>query len=132
MSPAPRSRRLEERSQDFLSEVTQLEKALQQPEDEFVRDAIIQRFEFTYEMAWKTLQLRLEAEGIQTQTPRQALQEGLAAGWIHDGSVWSEIQRNRNLIPFLNHYSSVRLTDRILQGEPILSRVLRRNKLVPI
>ena len=64
---------------DFLSAVIQLEKALHRPEDEFVRYAIIRRFEFTYEMAWRTLQLRLEKEGIQTQTPRRALQKGVHA-----------------------------------------------------
>jgi nucleotidyltransferase substrate binding protein (TIGR01987 family) len=91
------SRRLNERIADFLKGVHQLERAVAQPFDEFLRDAAIQRFEFCYELAWKMLKIRLEQEGITARTPRQALQEALQAGLIDDGNLWSEIQRYRNL-----------------------------------
>jgi len=35
--------------------VASLELALVQPKNEFVRDAVIQRFEYTYELCWKML-----------------------------------------------------------------------------
>lgn len=35
--------------------ISSLEKAIQQPKDEFIRDAVIQRFEYTFELAWKML-----------------------------------------------------------------------------
>ncbi|MBK1631460.1 hypothetical protein CKO31_12050 [Thiohalocapsa halophila] len=82
---------------DFLKGVHQLERAVAQPFDEFVRDAVIQRFKFCYELAWKMLKLRLEQEGIDAHTPRQALREALQAGLLDDGNLWSEIQRYRNL-----------------------------------
>jgi hypothetical protein len=56
--------RLQERIADFLKAFGQLEKAAEQPKDEFLRDSVIQRFEFTHEIAWKMLKLRLEAEDI--------------------------------------------------------------------
>ncbi|WP_200237722.1 HI0074 family nucleotidyltransferase substrate-binding subunit [Thiohalocapsa halophila] len=89
--------RLNERIADFLKGVHQLERAVAQPFDEFVRDAVIQRFKFCYELAWKMLKLRLEQEGIDAHTPRQALREALQAGLLDDGNLWSEIQRYRNL-----------------------------------
>lgn len=89
--------RLNERIADFLKGVHQLERAVAQPFDEFVRDAVIQRFKFCYELAWKMLKLRLEQEGIDAHTPRQALREALQAGLVDDGNLWSEIQRYRNL-----------------------------------
>lgn len=89
--------RLQERIEEFLKAVSQLQKAVVQPEDEFIRDSVIQRFEFTYELAWKMLKLRLDSEGIDARTPRQALQEALQAGFIEDGNAWSELQKNRNL-----------------------------------
>lgn len=70
---------------------------MQQPKTEFTRDAVIQRFEFTYELAWKMLKLKLEKEGILTQTPRNTLQEALQAGFITNGNTWSELQQKRNL-----------------------------------
>lgn len=89
--------RLKERITDFHRAVTQLEKACAQPKDEFIRDSVIQRFEFSYELAWKMLKLRLEAESLSPRTPKETLQEALQAGFIADGNRWSEIQRMRNL-----------------------------------
>ena len=40
----------------FEQALRRLEEALAKPEDPIVRDACIQRFEFTFEMAWKALQ----------------------------------------------------------------------------
>lgn len=89
--------RLQERIADYLKALSQLEKAVQQPKNEFIRNSVIQRFEFTYELAWKMLKLVLEAEGILTRTPKEAFQEALQAGFIEDGNVWSDLQKQRNL-----------------------------------
>ncbi|WP_334118421.1 HI0074 family nucleotidyltransferase substrate-binding subunit [Limnobacter sp.] len=63
----------------------------------FIRDSVIQRFEFCWELAWKVLKLRLEQLGIAASNPRDVFKEALAAGLIHDGNRWSEAQRMRNL-----------------------------------
>lgn len=89
--------RLTERIADYLKAVAQLEKAVAQPKDEFIRDSVIQRFEFTHELAWKMLKLQLEAEGLIVKTPRQTMQEALQAGLIEDGNGWSDLQKMRNL-----------------------------------
>lgn len=102
--------RLEERIEEYLKALRQLERALARPFDEFIRDAVIQRFEFTHELAWKMLKLRLEAEGITALTPRQTLRESLQAGLIHDGNAWSEIQRYRNLT---SHTYDEKLADEV-------------------
>jgi nucleotidyltransferase substrate binding protein (TIGR01987 family) len=113
--------RLNERIADFLKGVHQLERAVAQPCDEFMRDAVIQRFEFSYELAWKLLKLRLEQEGISALTPRQALREALQAALIEDGNVWSEIQRYRNLT---SHTYDERLADEVYAfiGQQALAR----------
>jgi len=102
--------RLNERIADFLRGAHQLERAVAQPFDEFIRDATIQRFEFCYELAWKMLKLKLEQEGISVLTPRQALREALQAGLIDDGNLWSEIQRYRNLT---SHTDDEHLADEV-------------------
>lgn len=89
--------RLQERIADYLKALSQLEKAIARPKDEFIRDSVIQRFEFTYELAWKLLKLQLASEGVESRTPKEALQEGLQAGYLSDGNAWSELQRQRNL-----------------------------------
>lgn len=91
------SERLSERINDYLKALIQLEKAVFHPKDEFIRDSVIQRFEFTHELAWKMLRLRLESEGILVKTPREIMQEALQAGFIDDGNLWSDLQKMRNL-----------------------------------
>lgn len=89
--------RLLERISDYLKAFVQLEKAVCQPKNEFIRDSVIQRFEFTYELAWKMLKLKLEDEGITARTPRETFQEALQAGFIEDGNIWTDMQKQHNL-----------------------------------
>jgi nucleotidyltransferase substrate binding protein (TIGR01987 family) len=89
--------RLEERITEYMRAFQRLIKAVQKPKDEFLRDSVIQRFEFTYELAWKMLKVRLEVEAVVARTPRETLQEALQAGFIEDGNAWSELQKKRNL-----------------------------------
>ena len=47
-------------------------------ESEIIRDAAIQRFEFTFELAWKALRAFLnEAHGIICNSPKRCIREGL-------------------------------------------------------
>ena len=91
------SERLEERVSDYLKALSQLEKAASQPKDEYIRDSVIQRFEFTHELAWKMLKLRLEQEDLFAKTPRETMQASLEAGYIVDGNAWTDLQKMRNL-----------------------------------
>jgi hypothetical protein len=48
----------------FERALLRLEEALEKPEDAIVRDACVQRFEFTFEMAWRAVQAFATAEGL--------------------------------------------------------------------
>lgn len=89
--------RLSQRRKDFDSALAQLQKAADQPLDEFIRDSVIQRFEFTYELAWKMLKLWLESKDIDVRNAKDTLREALQQGQIEDGNRWSELHRMRNL-----------------------------------
>ena len=89
--------RMEERISDDLKALRQLEKAASQPKDEYIRDSVIQRFEFTHELAWKMLKLRLEQEDIFAKTPRETMQASLEAEFIVDGNAWTDLQKMRNM-----------------------------------
>ncbi len=47
-----------------------------------LRDALIQRFEFTFEAMWKALQARARDQGLEAGSPRQALQAALRMGLL--------------------------------------------------
>jgi nucleotidyltransferase substrate binding protein (TIGR01987 family) len=66
-----------------------------------MRDGLIQRFEFTYEMAWKTMKRYLEVEH-QEDAPDQWSRRDLyrvaaEAGLIEDLTAWFDYMRLRNL-----------------------------------
>ena len=61
------------------------------------RDGLIQRFEFTFELAWKTLKSCFEEEGlVGLISPKPVLRETFAAGLIHDEELWLAMLDDRN------------------------------------
>ena len=89
-------KRLRQRITSFREAVARLEQACRQEDNEFIRDSVIQRFEFCYELAWKMLKLALAEEGLEATTPKQVIREATTAQWITDGNLWTEMQRMRN------------------------------------
>lgn len=69
------------------------------PEDSLYRDGLIQRFEFTVELAWKSIKEYLEDQGmvLSIASPRGILKEAYAAGVLEDGELWNSILTARNL-----------------------------------
>src|SRR5271166_1440118 len=64
------------------------------------KEGVIQRFEYTLELGWKTIKDYLEAGGlvIAPVTPRQVVKEAFAAKVLPDGQVWIDMIDSRNLL----------------------------------
>jgi len=64
------------------------------------KEGLVQRFEFTYELAWKTLRDYLEENGliVNPVTPRNVIKEAFAAKILDDGQVWIDMMLHRNLL----------------------------------
>lgn len=60
------------------------------------RDAAIQRFEFCFELAWKSIQERARGEGLDCQSPKGCLKLAFKSGWIQDESGWLAMIEDRN------------------------------------
>jgi nucleotidyltransferase substrate binding protein (TIGR01987 family) len=73
-----------------------LTDALSQPKSEWTRDAAIQRFEFTFELAWKAAMHFAVQQGLECVSPRQALQAAHRLGWIRDEEIWLDMLEDRN------------------------------------
>ena len=81
----------------FSNATDRLREALDVPErSDLVADAIIQRFEFTFELAWKTARRRLHELGIAVHSPREALRKCFAEGFIEEEAVWLRMLEDRN------------------------------------
>ena len=62
-----------------------------------IKEGIIQRFEFTHELAWKVMKDFLEYEGHQNITgSRSATREAFNIGLIDEGQVWMDMLESRN------------------------------------
>ena len=80
----------------FEQSLSRLDEALARPEDAIVRDASIQRFEFTFEMAWKALQRYALVEGLECVSPRDCFRAGFRLGLIDRDPRWMAMVEDRN------------------------------------
>ena len=74
-----------------------LEEVLAMPYTVIVRDASIQRFEYTFEITWKLFKKAAKLEGIEVTSPRQALRSAYQLGIITDIDIWFEMLEDRNM-----------------------------------
>jgi nucleotidyltransferase substrate binding protein (TIGR01987 family) len=74
-----------------------LDKGIQNASDELTRDGVIQRFEFTFELAWKALKIYLEHEGVLIKTPRESFVEAFRIGLIDNEKNYLDMLEDRNL-----------------------------------
>jgi len=64
---------------------------------ELEQQGLIQAFEFTHELAWKTLKDFLEFKGNQNiYGSKDATREAFKLGLIFNGEVWMDMIKNRN------------------------------------
>lgn len=85
--------------EDYHKALHRLEIALSKTldEDDLYLDATIQRFEFTFELAWKLMKAVLEYEGIEATSPRSSIREAWKQHLIGDAEKWLDMQVKRNL-----------------------------------
>jgi nucleotidyltransferase substrate binding protein (TIGR01987 family) len=94
--------RWNEKISDFNKAVNRLKEAIDESEKNptlsTLKDGVIQRFEFTYELCWKLIKLYLETEGIlEAKSPRSTFKEAFQYGLIEDGDLWIDMLKDRNL-----------------------------------
>ena len=83
---------------DLKRAVDQFSAALELPSDhDVVKAGCIQYFEFSFELAWKTIKRFAEDEGIaECNSPKSALKAAFANRWIGTEIVWLDMLMSRN------------------------------------
>jgi nucleotidyltransferase substrate binding protein (TIGR01987 family) len=69
--------------------------------DSLQEAGLIQTFEFTFELGWKTLKDYLELLGFDAVSPRDVIKQAFQAGYISDGHLWLDALDKRNLMAHL-------------------------------
>lgn len=77
-----------------------LDLAIAQPKSEFIRDSVIQRFEFSYELAWKAMRKQLVAElgelEIDGISRRDLFRKAFGQKLISSFELWTSFHEARN------------------------------------
>jgi len=115
----------------FEAALARLEDALRQPETEWTRDAAIQRFEFTFELAWKNVMRFARHEGLDVASPRQAWRTALRLGWIGDDQIWLDMLEDRNRTSHTyNEQTAEEIFSRLPRYHAVLVQLLGQLKLL--
>ncbi len=94
MEPTPK---LKTRTAALESALRTLQEALDAPKSPMIRDSVIKRFEYVYELSWKCMKAAAQARGLESSTPRDAMRAAYQAGLIPDTQPWFEALDSRNL-----------------------------------
>ena len=103
-------KRLEERRKDLDNAINKLKEGLMEEPDELRIDGVLQRFEFTFELAWKCIKDYLESQGIVSNIgdPREIIQLAFRHNLIDDGEKWIEMMLTRNNLSHMYDESTSR------------------------
>ena len=107
--------------------LARLEEALRAPDDAIVRDACIQRFAFTFEMARKAIQAHAQAQGLSCVSPRDCLRTAFRLGLVADDRGWMAMVEDRHRTTHTYDEASARAIYTALSGHArLLATLLER------
>jgi nucleotidyltransferase substrate binding protein (TIGR01987 family) len=92
--------RWKQRFQNFNKAFQQLSEAVSSVDILSVleKEGMVQRFEYTFELAWKTLKDFLDAKNVDARYPREVIKKAFEYDIIEDGETWLEMLEQRNLM----------------------------------
>ncbi len=94
--------RWKQRFTNFELALTRLQEAVkattEEPNNHLYQIALIGSFQFTFELAWKTLKDYLKYGGIEAGLPRDVIKQAFHYQLIKDGIVWIDMLEDRNLM----------------------------------
>jgi len=89
--------RWKQRFHNFKNAFSFLSKAISLAAPSEIEEAgIVQAYEFTFELAWKTLKDYLEFNNIAVKFPRDVIKESFRYELIDNGEIWLDMLDKRN------------------------------------
>ena len=101
-----------QRFQNFKRAFTLLREILESTDDicaleAIVKEGIIQRFVYTFELAWKTLKDKMVEDGLQIEqiSPKMVFKVAYQSKYIDSIDPWLEMANDRNLMSHTYDFS---------------------------
>lgn len=89
--------KLETVIKQFEKALRRLDEVLKEPKNAIIRDSAIQRFEFSLDLAWKSIKVFLEEQkGIICSSPKDCFREAYRQGLIEYNDAWIKYVDMRN------------------------------------
>lgn len=114
-----------------------IQRSRKEPEDKEIRDSVIQRFAYSYELCWKMMKRQLE---IDSPTPisidamgfKDMIREAAERNLINNPEAWFEYRRQRNITSHTyNENKAVQVYEAaivfIQDAKQLLQRLQQRN-----
>lgn len=110
--------RWHQRLSNYSKAIIELESAVElsneRPLTKLEKQGLIQCFEYTHELAWKTLKDFLEQSGVQNlYGSKDVTREAFKLEIIQDGEAWMDMIKSRNLT---SHTYEEKVADEIAQN----------------
>jgi nucleotidyltransferase substrate binding protein (TIGR01987 family) len=123
--------RWKRRMQNFDRALTQLASACKQEEySELERAGLVQVFEFTFELSWKTLKDLLFYEGYDEKSPRDVIRRSFAVDYLSESEceVYLDALNKRNKLSHTYHEKTAIEAERLIKHKyfPLLLNIFRR------
>ena len=91
----------------FKIALNRLIEGIKLADNELSEDGVIQRFEFTFELLWKTIKIFLEDKGIICKSPKDSLKAAFKYGLFTDEELFLNMLIDRNSTSHIyNHEES--------------------------
>lgn len=84
---------------------------------ELEKSGIIQVFEYTFELAWKTMKDFLLEVDIQVNFPRDVLKSAFSYEIIKEGDIWIDMLEKRNLMSHTYHKENAKLAYSLVKNK---------------
>ena len=96
--------------------------------NKFEVQGLIQCFEYTFELAWKTMKDYLEQEGLEAKSPRATIQTAFQMELITDGHSWIDALDKRTLMAHTYDESVANEAERLIREKyyPIILDLLSK------
>ena len=118
--------RYKQRLENFAKALSNLNEAVElaseRPLSKLEQQGLLKSFEFTYELAWKSIKDYLEVQGLSGIIgSRDAFRLALQNGLINEGDTWQDMVDDRNL---LSHDYDEKIATAIAMRCPAYAKLL--------
>jgi nucleotidyltransferase substrate binding protein (TIGR01987 family) len=107
-----------QRFQNFENAVVHLKDAVLKADlSDLEKAGVIQIYEFTFELAWKTVKDFLEEKQVPVKYPKDTIKEAFKYEIIDNGDLWIDMLEKRNLMSHTYNETNAELAYNLITGQ---------------